>query len=114
MSDYDASLIQIIPPAETLYALIRQIRARPGFYCDADNLSALYHFISGYTLAYAIDGTGAQEIITFGKFHDYVARRTGFSESTSGWRNMVLSANGHDESKALAMFFLLFDEFTLG
>ncbi len=112
MTDYDASLIQVIPPGENLYALIRQIKSRPGFYFEAGNLSALHHFLQGYMLACFSKGIDEEEFPPFGAFHEFVRKRTGFSESTSGWRHMILSVNNHDEADALAMFFSLFDAFT--
>ncbi len=112
MSDYDASLIQVIPPGDNLYAIIAQIRERPGFYVEEGNLSALYHFINGYMLACFSKGIDEEEFPLFEAFHEFVRERTGFSESTSGWRNMILSVNNHNEADALAMFFALFDEFT--
>jgi hypothetical protein len=113
MSDtYDISNIQIIAKAENLYALIRQIKARPGFYFEADSLSALYHFINGYMQALVMKDIEESESPPFRDFHEFVRRRTKFRESTSGWRNMILSFNNQDEAKALAMFFVLFEAFT--
>jgi hypothetical protein len=110
--DYDASNIQIIEPAQNLYALIRQIKERPGFYFDAESISAMYHFISGYMHACIMNNFQTAEFPPFGDFHECVRQRTKFSESTSGWRHMLLSHNGNDEAKALDMFFVLFEEFT--
>lgn len=111
MAEYDARLIQVIPPAENLYAIIRQIRQRPGWFVEEKNLSALYHFINGYSLACWTKGIVENERPAFGEFHEFVRKKTGFNESTSGWRNMILSFNGNDEEKALAMFFDFFEEF---
>lgn len=112
MSDYNADLIQVIPPASNLYALIRQIRLRPGMYFEEKSLSALYHFTNGYLLACFVKDINENEAPPFGEFHEFVRRKTGFGESTSGWRNMLLSFNGNDELKALAMFFEFFEEFS--
>jgi hypothetical protein len=109
---YDASNIQVIEPAENLYALIRQIKERPGFYFDAESISALYHFINGYIQACAVKNIQEVELIAFQDFHEFVRHRTMFNESTSGWRHMLLSYDNNDEAKALAMFFTLFEEFT--
>jgi hypothetical protein len=111
-NDYDASNIQIIEPVENLYALIRQIKERPGFYFEADSISALYHFVNGYMQACVIKNIEETEFPTFGTFHEFVRHRTKFSESTSGWRHMLLRYYGNVEAKALAMFFTLFEEFT--
>jgi hypothetical protein len=114
MTDYDTSLIQIIPPAATLYEFIAQISQRPGLYFEEKSLSALYHFINGYSLACHLKGIDEHEIPPFGEFHEFVRRKTGFSETTSGWRNMLLSFNDNNEEKALAMFFVVFAEFVDG
>jgi hypothetical protein len=113
-NSYDSSNIQVIPKAESLYALIKQIKDRPGFYFDAENITALNHFVNGYLQALAAKNIDEAETPPFRDFHDFVRCRTQFSESTSGWRNMLLSCNGNDEAKALDMFFILFDEFTNG
>jgi hypothetical protein len=111
MSEYDSSLIQIIPPASTLYGLIQQISHRPGMYFEEKSLSALYNFIKGFEMACHVHGIDENESPNFGEFHEFVRRKTGFSESTSGWRNMLLSFNDNNEEKALAMFFVVFEEF---
>jgi hypothetical protein len=109
--DYDVSGIQVIGMAENLYALITQIRLRPGLFLDEENVSDLYYFISGYTQACAVNGIDENETPPFSEFHEFVRRKTNFYESTSGWKNMLLSFNGNNEAKALAMFFILFEEF---
>jgi hypothetical protein len=109
---YDASLIEVIPKPETLYALIRQIEERPGFYFEAENISAPDHFLSGYLQACLMKGIEQSNTPPFRDFHEFVRGKTKFSESTSGWRHMLLSFNGDDEAKALDMFFALFEEFT--
>jgi hypothetical protein len=109
---YDVSLIQVIPKPETLYALIRQIEERPGFYFVADSISTLYHFLSGYLQACLMKEIEQSDTPPFRDFHEFVRGKTKFSESTSGWRHMLLSFNGDDEAKALDMFFALFEEFT--
>jgi hypothetical protein len=111
-SSYDSSHVQVIPKAENLYGLINQVKGRPGFYFDADNISALYHFVNGYVQALVAKNIDEAETPPFQDFHEFVRHRTKFSESTSGWRNMLLNFNGNDEAKALAMFFALFEEFT--
>jgi hypothetical protein len=84
MSEYDASFIQIIPPASSLYGLIQQISRRPGMYFEEKSLSALYNFIKGFEMACHVHGIDETESPSFGEFHEFVRRKTGFSESTSG------------------------------
>jgi hypothetical protein len=109
---YDASFIQVIPKPETLYALIRQVEERPGFYFEAESISALDHFLSGYLQACLMKNIEQSDTPPFRNFHEFVRGKTKFIESTCGWRHMILSFNGNDEAKALAMFFALFEEFT--
>jgi hypothetical protein len=111
-SDYDVSGIQVIGMGENLYELIAQIKARPGLFFDDQSISALYYFINGYGQACAINGIEENETPPFSEFHEFVRRKTKFSESTSGWKNMILSFNDQDEAKAFAMFFILFEEFS--
>jgi hypothetical protein len=111
MTEYDAHLIRIIPPASTLYGLIQQISHRPGMYFEEKSMSALYNFIKGFEMACHVHGIDEKASPPFGEFHEFVRKKTSFSESTSGWRNMLLSFNSNDEEKALAMFFVLFEEF---
>jgi hypothetical protein len=111
MTEYDASLIRIIPPASTLYGLIQQISHRPGMYFEDKSLSALYNFIKGFEMACYVHSIDEHELPPFGEFHEFVRRKTGFSESTSGWKKMLLSFNNEDEEKALEMFFNVFGEF---
>ena len=67
-----------------------------------------------------LDHLGAIELVSepeFGGFHEWVRKKYGFHESTSGWCNMLLSAetvaNGfHDvEAHALKQFFKDLEEF---
>jgi hypothetical protein len=46
----------------------------------------------------------------FQGFNDWVAEKLGFTESTSGWCNMISEGTGNDE-QAYHRFFQLLDEF---
>jgi hypothetical protein len=109
---YDVSGIQVIPRPENLYALIHQIRARPPLYLGENSISALHNFINGYFHACHVNGIDEDELPPWADFHEFVRARTGFSESTSGWCNMILSTCANDETKALATFFEMFEAFT--
>lgn len=113
MSDdeYDASLVQVIGPAKSLYELINLIRKRPAMFVGAISITALQNFINGYTYACYVKDIEEDERPPWGDFHEFVRARTGFYESTSGWCNMILDVSDRDETKALAMFFTLFDNF---
>jgi geranylgeranyl pyrophosphate synthase len=109
--EYDTSLIQVIAPPKNLYELILQIRKRPGMYLRTANISAMENFINGYTYVCHFKDIDENEKPAWGEFHEFVRKRTGFYESTSGWCGMILSVNDQDEVKALAMFFNLFEAF---
>jgi hypothetical protein len=111
MSDYDVSGIQVIPLGDSLYGFIRQIRKRPALFCGDESITAVQHVINGYIYACQVHDVEAEQTQHWGGFHEFVRARTGFRESTSGWCNMLLSVNGQDEAKALAAFFVMFEEF---
>jgi hypothetical protein len=46
----------------------------------------------------------------FFRFHDLVARRLGYFESTSGWANMIRDKSASD-AEAFHQFYILLDEF---
>jgi hypothetical protein len=47
----------------------------------------------------------------FGGFHDWVAARFGWRESTAGWCNIIRQECGGDDRKALESIFELIDEY---
>lgn len=94
-----------------LYSYIDQIRTRPGMYIGGLSVTLLFQHIAGYDAACLWKGIDEQLDPPWEDFHDFVAARTGFAESTSGWANMLLSHCDHDEAKALGVFFEMFDFF---
>ena len=86
--------------------LIDAIRKRPAMYLGHASLTALYNFYVGYQTACGLhqiqDDRLGLEIPT--DFNDWVAYRTHFRESTSGWCNMIVSTSELEE-KALHRFF---------
>ncbi len=88
--------------------LLEVIRERPALYLGDRSLSALWHYLQGYWMALsAYDMRTASPLPP--DFHDWVAYRLHFFESTSGYRNMILKCVP-DESAALDRFFELLDE----
>lgn len=76
------------------------------------SVSALWNLLTGYQTGISAAGGSidpAQRLPD--DFHDWVAYRLHFKESTSGWRNMILKVAGA-EAKALSLFFELYDEHT--
>jgi hypothetical protein len=89
-------------------SLLERIRQRPPLFLGERSLSALRQFFSGYYFAYHELGTRAPELIP-NDFHDWVAYRLQFRESTLGYAKMILERTP-DEERALKMFFELLDE----
>jgi hypothetical protein len=86
------------------------IAARPGLYLGEKSITLLGGWVYGWTSALAgeaFDGTNPP----FREFHDWVALRLGFYESTAGWRRMLLDKHQGDEETAFDHFFELFSEF---
>jgi hypothetical protein len=91
--------------------LIEHMRVRPALFLGANSLSALWYFLRGYHMG--LRGNPQVSIATSPlekEFHDWVAYRLHFLESTTGWRNMILQ-HIQDEKAALNRFFELFDEY---
>lgn len=97
-----------------LYSYIDQIRTRPGMYVGGHSVMLLFQHIAGYDAACYWKGIEEHLDPKWEDFHDFVAVRTGFAESTSGWANMLLSHCNGDEAEALAKFFEMFDSFRQG
>ena len=88
--------------------ILEQIRQRPLTFLGERTISGLWHFLCGYSLAWSQLGAGPLDLLPE-DFHDWVAYRLHFLESTSGWRNMILD-RVPDEAKALERFFELLNE----
>jgi hypothetical protein len=88
--------------------LLEVIREVPAMYLGERSLSALSHYLHGYCMALSVyDVQSASPLPQ--DFHDWVAYRLHFYESTSGYRNMILK-RVPEESAALDRFFELLDE----
>lgn len=75
------------------------------------SVSALWHFIGGYELGRISVSAGAEHPFSLPRdFHDWVAYRLHFFESTSGWSNMIIERFG-DGRHAFDRFFSLLDEY---
>ena len=88
--------------------LLQVIRERPTLYLGERSLSALWHYLQGFWMALSIHDIRTEYILP-PDFHDWVAYRLHFFESTSGYRNMILK-RVPNESTALDRFFELVDE----
>jgi hypothetical protein len=87
--------------------LLEVIRERPAMYLGHRSLSALSSYLHGYRMALSVYDIQCSTLPQ--DFHDWVAYRLHFYESTSGNRNMILK-RVPEESAALDRFFELLDE----
>ena|SRR5689334_6106384 len=90
--------------------LIGRMRPRPELYLGERSASALWHFLQGYYIGLGGNSPKSAMSPMSKEFHDWVAYRLHFLESTMGWRGMILK-HSKDEPAALDRFFELFDEF---
>ena len=81
-------------------------------YVGRKSLRALRDFIYGYQMACNIHSIEKDELgLNFPHgFHDWVAYRTHYRESTSGWCNMILETTDSEE-QAIDRFFELLEEY---
>lgn len=99
-----------------IYKLIEEMRAHPGLYLGTPHISTLRSFLDGYQMA--LHDFNIKEIpkdtllpLPFDLFHDYVALKFDYYESTSGWCNMILDQTAYNEENGWDLFHKLLDEF---
>jgi hypothetical protein len=95
---------------ESIYDLLETIRKRPGMYICKPSLQGLRDFLGGYTAGLGRVRLVLRDTTDFHRFHDWVAHRLGFYESTSGWCNMIRDKSANEE-EAFRKFYVLLDEF---
>jgi hypothetical protein len=88
--------------------LLEVIRERPAMYLGERSLSALSQYLQGYWMAMSVHDIQSAFPLPQ-DFHDWVAYRLHFYESTSGYKNMILK-RVPEESAALDRFFELLDQ----
>jgi hypothetical protein len=88
--------------------LLDVIRERPAMYLGSRTLTGLGHFLGGFGCAEHIHGIEAVSQLP-NDFHEWVAYRLHYYESTKGWGRMILEQTA-DESAALDRFYELLDE----
>jgi hypothetical protein len=96
----------------TIYELLDIVRKKPGLFIGEPSLTALRGFIDGFRYALSsVSNPFEVEDPPFTKgFDDWIAARFGFRESTSGWKNMLLSSLDA-EAAAFERFFIELDEY---
>lgn len=91
---------------------IDAIQQRPEMYFGNKSLTAFYHFLCGYEMACVVheieDNRLGLKVPQ--DFHDWVAYRTHFRESTSGWCKMIVTTS-QSEQDAFDRFFELLKEY---
>jgi len=95
----------------TIYEILARIRLRPAMYLGKCSLIRLRAFVEGCTFMAQEFGVESRDHPDFGAFHDWVAQRFGWRESTAGWCNIILEECGDDDQKALESFFELVDDY---
>lgn len=94
-----------------LKAALVDIEKRPGMFFGEKSIFALRNFFAGYDFATSIHSVEESELFDNRlSFHDWIALRTQFYESTSGWANMLNDFYGSDEL-ALDMFYVHYREY---
>lgn len=69
----------------------------------------LHSFLSGFSFATNFQSSEIEQP-NFNDFHDWIAKRLNYYESTSGWAHMIEDQR-EDKEEALWLFFELLDEF---
>lgn len=93
-----------------IYDLLDLVRRRPGMYFGYHSPTHLHSFLSGYYFADYLIEEDKNGFRKFSDFHDWVAAKLGYYESTSGWAYMIEDQR-EDKEEALWLFFKLLDEF---
>jgi hypothetical protein len=95
----------------SIYDLLAKIRVRPAIYLGEWSLTRLRAFIDGYCYMAYERGIEPGDQPNFDGFHDWVAAKFGWRESTAGWCNIILQESNGDDRVALKSFFELIDEY---
>jgi hypothetical protein len=88
--------------------LLDVIRERPPLYLGEPSLTSLWHYLHGFVNAESVHRIEAVSQLP-DDFHEWVAYRLHYYESTKGWRRMILEQTV-DESAALDRFYELLDD----
>lgn len=114
-----------------IFSVLETIRKRPAMYVGQTSLKNIHVFLSGYLMAMMEIGATDLTDPGFGNFHDWIANKFGYRESTAGWPNMILAAvigcnpqsiewESYDSNvtieqhiESVAVFYKLLDEYKL-
>ncbi|WP_288341165.1 hypothetical protein [uncultured Roseivirga sp.] len=73
------------------YGLLKKIEARPSMWTGELSLKSIRTFIDGYSFALHEHKMIDLDEDNEENFHDWLAKKLGFYESTAGWQNMILA-----------------------
>ncbi|OUS02644.1 hypothetical protein A9Q86_02940 [Flavobacteriales bacterium 33_180_T64] len=73
------------------YNVLKKIEVRPALWTGEINLKSISIFLNGYSLALHEHDILQSPVELEINFHDWIANKLGFYESTSGWNNMILA-----------------------
>lgn len=92
--------------------ILEKLHRRPALYTGENTLTSIRHFLSGYTFSLMLHQIPAADdpLVIPREFHDWVAYRLHYYESTSGWCNMICDRTDTDQ-QAIDRFFELLSEF---
>ena len=92
--------------------MFESFRRRPAMFTGEYSLKSLGTYLDGYRFAMEMHGLldRSDPFLIPYEFHDWVAYRLHFYESTSGWVNMIRDRTS-SEQEAIERFFGLLDEF---
>ena len=92
--------------------ILEKLHRRPALYTGENTLTSIRHFLSGYGFSLMLHEIPSADdpLVIPREFHDWVAYRLHYYESTSGWCNMICDRTDTDQ-QAIDRFFELLSEF---
>jgi hypothetical protein len=92
--------------------IFERFRRRPAMFTGENTINSIRCYLDGYHFAMEWHGLSpvGDPLLVPGEFHDWVAYRLHFYESTSGWCNMIRDRTG-TEQEGIDKFFELLAEF---
>ena len=94
-----------------IYDHIDMLQVRPLMHIGEKKISSLSDYLAWYRWCLSEKGIIENENPKFHWFHDWIANRFHYKESTSGCENMILE-HSKDEEGALNNFFILIKEYS--
>ncbi len=95
---------------DNLYKLLETIKKAPSMYLGRHSIICLQAFLSGYNVAkHLLKKEDTLQDREFQKFPEWIRKKFKI-ETSQSWANIIMFYS-EDESKALDLFFELFDEF---